>query len=76
VEPWFIPVAEPWRNGVVEKFNDHYQERFLDRIQMATESELISESLNFEQRHNGSYVREAYRFYMAPRMKSAMTSPG
>jgi hypothetical protein len=48
----------------------------LDRIQMATESELISESLNFEQRHNGSYVREACRFYMAPRMKSAMTSPG
>jgi transposase InsO family protein len=55
VEPWFIPVAEPWRNGVVEKFNDHYQERFLDKIQMTTEPELISESLSFEQRHNSNY---------------------
>jgi len=55
VEPWFIPVAEPWRNGVIEKFNDQYQERFLDKFQMATEAELISGSLNFEQRHNSSY---------------------
>jgi transposase InsO family protein len=55
VEPWFIPVAEPWRNGVVEKFNDHYQDRFLDKVQMATEPELISQSLNFELRHNSSY---------------------
>jgi len=55
VEPWFIPVAEPWRNGVIEKFNDQYQERFLDKFQMAKEAELLSGSLNFEQRHNSSY---------------------
>ena len=55
VEPWFTPVAESWRNGVIEKFNDQYQERFLDKFQMATEAELISGSLNFEQRHNSSY---------------------
>jgi putative transposase len=55
VEPWFIPMAEPWRNGVVEKFNDHYQQRFLDKIPMAKVTELSSESLAFEQRHNISY---------------------
>jgi transposase InsO family protein len=55
VEPWFIPVAEPWRNGVIEKFNDHYQQRFLDKVQMATEMELTTQSLNFELRHNSSY---------------------
>jgi putative transposase len=55
VEPWFIPMAEPWRNGVVEKFNDHYQQRFLDKVEMATELELTTESLNFELRHNSSY---------------------
>ena len=40
---------------MVEKFNDHYQDRFLDKVQMATEPELISQSLNFELRHNSSY---------------------
>jgi transposase InsO family protein len=55
VQPWFIPVAEPWRNGVIEKFNDQYQKRFLGQIQMATAPELLSQSLNFEQRHNSSY---------------------
>ena len=55
VEPWFIPVAEPWRNGVVEKFNDHYQQRFLSKITMLSESDLITQSLAFEQRHNSTY---------------------
>ena len=55
VELWFIPMAEPWRNGVVEKFNAHYQQRFLDKIPMKTHSDLIAESLGFEQRHNSSY---------------------
>jgi putative transposase len=55
VEAWFIPVAEPWRNGVVEKFNDHYQQRFLDKINMATEDDLRTGSLAFEQRHNSTY---------------------
>ena len=49
VEPWFIPMAEPWRNGVVEKFNDHYHQRFLDKIPMATQADLMAESLGFEQ---------------------------
>lgn len=55
VEPWFIPVAEPWRNGVVEKFNDQYQQRFLSKITMLSESDLIIQSLAFEQRHNSTY---------------------
>jgi hypothetical protein len=55
VEPWFIPMAEPWRNGVVEKFNDHHQQCFLGKIPMATEGDLLAESLAFEQRHNRSY---------------------
>jgi len=55
VEPWFIPMAEPWRNGVVEKFNDHYQQRFLDKIPMATQADLMTRSLAFEQRHNSIY---------------------
>jgi putative transposase len=48
-------MAEPWRNGVVEKFNDQYQQRFLDKVEMATELDLTTESLNFELRHNSSY---------------------
>jgi len=55
VEPWFIPMKEPWRNGVVEKFNDHYEQRFLNKIPMATFSDLLSGSLAFEQRHNSTY---------------------
>jgi hypothetical protein len=48
-------MAEPWRNGVVEKFNDHYQQRFLDKIPMATQADLMTRSLAFEQRHNSIY---------------------
>ncbi len=55
VEPWFIPMAEPWRNGVVEKFNDHYQQKFLDRYPMATQTDLLSGSLVYEQKHNSTY---------------------
>ena len=55
VEPWFIPMAEPWRNGVVEKFNDHYQQKFLDRYPMATQTDLLSGSLAYEQKHNSTY---------------------
>ena len=40
---------------MVEKFNDHYQQRFLGKIPMATEGDLLTESLAFEQRHNRSY---------------------
>lgn len=55
VEPWFIPMAEPWRNGMIENFNDRYQQRFLAKVPMASEDELKTGSLAFEQRHNGKY---------------------
>lgn len=55
VEPWFIPMAEPWRNGMIESFNDRYQQRFLGKVVMASEAELESGSLAFEQRHNSKY---------------------
>lgn len=55
VEPWFIPMAEPWRNGVVEKFNDHYAQRFLNKYPMATDTDLLSGSLAYEQKHNSNY---------------------
>jgi len=55
VEPWFIPMAEPWRNGMIEQFNDLYQQKFLAKIIMATEDDLRSGSLAFEQRHNSTY---------------------
>ncbi len=55
VEPWFIPMAEPWRNGVVEKFNDQYRQRFLNKVPLRTKTNLITESLAFEQRHNSTY---------------------
>jgi hypothetical protein len=55
VEPWFIPMAEPWRNGMVEKFNDRYQQMFLAKVVMATEEDLKTGSLMFEQRHNSKY---------------------
>jgi putative transposase len=55
VEPWFIPMAEPWRNGMIENFNDRYQQMFLGKVVMATEEELQSGSLAFEQRHNSKY---------------------
>jgi len=55
VEPWFIPMAEPWRNGMVEKFNDRYQQMFLAKVVMATEEDLKTGSLIFEQRHNSKY---------------------
>jgi len=55
VEPWFIPMAEPWRNGMIEQFNDLYQQKFLAKVIMATEDDLRTGSLAFEQRHNSSY---------------------
>jgi putative transposase len=55
VEPWFIPMAEPWRNGMVEQFNDLYQQKFLAKVIMATEDDLRTGSLAFEQRHNSTY---------------------
>lgn len=55
VEVWFNPMREPWRNGVVEKFNDFWQEKFLGRTQLNSATELRSENLNFEQRHNSRY---------------------
>ena len=55
VEPWFIPMAEPWRNGMIEKFNDRYQQKFLGKVIMASQDELKSGSLAFEQRHNSKY---------------------
>jgi len=55
VEPWFIPMAEPWRNGMIENFNDRYQQRFLGKVIMASEDELRTGSLEFEQRHNSKY---------------------
>jgi hypothetical protein len=45
VNLWFIPTSEPWWNGIVEKFNAHYEQKFLDKIPMASISELRQESL-------------------------------
>jgi len=55
VEPWFIPMAEPWRNGMIESFNDRYQRMFLGKVTMASEDDLKTGSLAFEQRHNTKY---------------------
>lgn len=55
VEPWFIPMAEPWRNGTVEHFNNFYRQQFLKKVFIASEKELVPESIAFEQRHNSSY---------------------
>ncbi len=55
VEVWFIPMAEPWRNGVVEKFNNIWRDKFLQRVDLASESELRTENLAFEERHNTRY---------------------
>jgi putative transposase len=55
VNLWFIPPSEPWRNGVVEKFNDHYRQKFLEKVTMASMSQLRQESLAFEYRHNSAY---------------------
>jgi putative transposase len=55
VNLWFIPPSEPWWNGVVEKFNDHYQQKFLDKITIASMTQLGQESLAFECRHNSTY---------------------
>ena len=55
VEPWFIPMGEPWRNVVVEKFNDHYEQKFLGKYPMATLTDLLTESLVYEQKHNSTY---------------------
>ncbi len=55
VEPWFIPMAEPWRNGMIESFNERYQQMFLGKVVMASEDDLKTGSLAFEQRHNTRY---------------------
>jgi len=55
IEVWFIPPGEPWRNGVVEKFNHHWETKFFRRIVMGSPEELRSESLRFEERHNGRF---------------------
>jgi transposase InsO family protein len=55
IEPCFIPVREPWRNGVVEGFNQHWLRKFLKRVEMRCPEDLRTESLRFEQRHNGRY---------------------
>ena len=55
IEVWFIPTGEPWRNGVVEKFNDFWQDKFLHKVNLTSETELRTESLAFEERHNGRY---------------------
>ena len=55
VEPWFIPLAGPWRNGMIESFNDRYQQMFLRKVPMASEEDLKTGSLAFEQRHNSKY---------------------
>jgi hypothetical protein len=55
IDLWFIPVSEPWRNGVIEKFNDHYKQKFLNKVNMTSFSELIMNSLAFEERHNSRY---------------------
>ena len=40
---------------MIEQFNDLYQQKFLAKVIMATEDELRTGSLTFEQRHNNSY---------------------
>ena len=55
VEVLFIPVREPWRNSVVEKFNDHWNRKLYRRIQVHSFSELLAQSLAFEERHNRSW---------------------
>jgi putative transposase len=55
IEPWFIPMKEPWRNGVVEKFNDRYEQRFLGKYPIATLTDLLNESLVYDQKHNSTY---------------------
>ena len=55
IEPWFIPIYEPWRNGVVEKFNEHYRQKFLAKVNISTEEQLFTESIQFENRHNNQY---------------------
>ncbi|KPL18061.1 MAG: hypothetical protein AMJ92_09685 [candidate division Zixibacteria bacterium SM23_81] len=46
---------EPWRNAEVEKFQDTCQFMFLRKVDMASFSELLSESRHFENRHNSRY---------------------
>ena len=40
---------------MIEQFNDLYQQKFLAKVIMATEDDLRTGSLAFEQRHNSSY---------------------
>jgi putative transposase len=55
VEPWFIPLAEPWRNGVIEEFNDQYHQKSLGKVIIATQDDLTTGTIAFEQRHNSSH---------------------
>lgn len=55
----FIPPNEPWRNGVIEKFNDHYQQKLLQRKIILNQKELLSSSLEFEQKFNASFKLSA-----------------
>ena len=40
---------------MIEQFNDLYQQKFLGKVIMATEEDLKTGTLAFEQRHNSSY---------------------
>jgi putative transposase len=40
---------------MIEQFNDLYQQKFLAKVIMATEDDLRTGALAFEQRHNSSY---------------------
>ena len=39
----------------MEHFNNFYRQRFLKKVFIASEKDLVSESIAFEQRHNSSY---------------------
>jgi putative transposase len=40
---------------MIESFNDRYQQMFLGKVIMASEDDLKTGSLAFEQRHNSRY---------------------
>jgi len=55
VQPVFIPLHEPWRNGSIEKFQDYFQVKFLRQVHMESFSELLQQSMCYENRHNNRY---------------------
>lgn len=55
IQPVFIPLHEPWRNPEVEKFQETCQFKFLRKVHMESFSELLTESMRFENRHNSRY---------------------